>query len=160
MAATFFVDVFPNLLCMSKLINNDMDSKLFITHFITSAQREVNSCFPEDSEGHSTQYRNKSATATLINIAKKFSHVMIIWSGHVNVNLKIFCFSYYTKPEVFIKGRSNPFAIQIRLFKTTNSKLYYSKNSQQCQYNFLVKNKFLEGYFKLNIYFCTHLRTQ
>lgn len=82
MAATFFVDVFPNLLCMSKLINNDMDSKLFITHFITSAQREVNSCFPEDSEGHSTQYRNKSATATLINIAKKFSHVMIIWSGH------------------------------------------------------------------------------
>lgn len=33
-----FADIFPSLLCMSKIISNDKDSKLFITHFITPAQ--------------------------------------------------------------------------------------------------------------------------
>lgn len=42
-----FVDVFPNLLCMSEIISNDKNSKLFITHFITSAQKGSKTIIPK-----------------------------------------------------------------------------------------------------------------
>jgi hypothetical protein len=51
---------------MSKIISNDKDSKLFITHFIASAQKGGKAHDSQgNSERHSTKYMNKATSRSL-----------------------------------------------------------------------------------------------